>query len=189
MRAAWCRAWRTAPGEAEQATEALSERGAFLGLALSGGVVLSLMVASGLPLATALAILVLLPAALIAMTRIRAESRGPLLDLIGTLTPTLNLTRLAGTRAFSTRDLTAMSLHQWYADFGFNQPMPYGLEALKMADESRRAQRRFFLAAIAAALMGMVGTLAVEMHYAYGLGGRRPSSIRAAGTRPGRGAV
>jgi hypothetical protein len=39
-----------------------------------------------------------------------------------------------------------------------------------MAEETRRAQRRFFIAAVAAAIIGMVGMSVVEMHYAYQMG-------------------
>ncbi len=171
LRGSWHRAiGRRSPSAADDLGEALSARSAFVGLALSLGAVLAFMVASGMSVVTAVCVVALLLVVLLAMTRIRAESGGPLLDMTYYLGPALSLTKVAGTRAFSSRELTSMSLHQWYVEFGFNQPMPYGMEALKMAEESRRAQRQFFVAAVIAAIIGMVGIIFVEMNYAYSWG-------------------
>lgn len=168
LAAAWARA-RRRPSAADDSTEAISYRAAFAGVVVCLGIALAFMVASGMSLTTAFSVLSLLTVMLLAITRLRAESGGPLHDMVY-LGPALTMTKLAGTRAFSPQDLTAMSLHQWYVEYGFNQPQPYGLEALKMAEESRGSQRRFFTASVAAALIGMVGTLVVEMHFAYTLG-------------------
>ncbi len=169
--AAWRRAWnRPDAAGVEPAPEALSERMCFLGLALALAAVVGFLEVMGMSLMTSLAVTLLLLASLIALTRIRAESGGPLLCLGGWMDPAYSLARVFGTGAFSTRELTAISLQHWHVDFGFNQPMPYGMEALKVGGESRRSQRHFFLAAIAAVVVGMVGTLLVEMHFAYGLG-------------------
>ncbi|NIR01350.1 MAG: hypothetical protein GTN78_14320, partial [Gemmatimonadales bacterium] len=100
----------------------------------------------------------------------RAESGGPILGWIPYLNPALMLIRLAGPQAFAPRRLTAMSLHNWYLQYGWDQPMPYGMEALKMAEESRRSQRRFFIAVVAAAAIGIFGTVFVELNFAYRLG-------------------
>jgi len=168
-------AWRRALGlcsaaGVDDSTEAFSYRVTFIGLALSAAVVIAFLLATGMSFRIAVVFLALFLTMLVAITRIRAESGGPLLDMFYYLSPPLMLTKLAGSAAFSPRDLTAMSLQNWHTWIGFNQPMPYGLEALKIADESRRAQRRFFVAAVVAALVGMLGSIVVEMHYAYKLG-------------------
>jgi len=169
LKSAMLSLWRTTPSDAYFDNEALSLRGASIGLLVSTLVVLAFFVASGMSVITAALVLVFMYILLVAITRIRAESGGPLLDFYNLNAP-MGLTSLAGNRAFTAQELTAMSLHQWYVSYGFDQPMPYGLEAMKMAQESRRSQRLFFKACLAAAVIGMLGTLFVEMILAYKYG-------------------
>jgi len=164
LAAAWRRAWHRSGSEFQ--TEALSERAAFLGLALCAVAVLWFLRLTGMSLVISGLWLGLLAAGLVAMTRIRAESGGPLMPS----GPMADLTRLVGTRAFSRQDLVGMALQTWHVRYGFNQPAPYGMEALRMAEASRRSQRRFLVAALVGALIGMVGTIFVELIFAYRLG-------------------
>ncbi len=170
LAAAWRRAWRGSSSEYQ--TEALSERAAFLGLLLCGVAVLWFLRLTGMSLVVSSLWLGLLALGLVAMTRIRAESGGPLLPSgpMAAGSVEADLTRLVGTRAFSRRDLVGMALQRWHLEYGFNQPAPYGMEALRMAEASRQSQRRFLIAALIAALIGIVGTVFVELNFAYRLG-------------------
>jgi hypothetical protein len=170
LTAAWRRAWRGSGSEFQ--TEALSERTAFLGLLLCSAAVLWFLRLTGMSLPVSAVWLALLATGLVAMTRIRAESGGPLLPSgpMAVGAKEADLTRLVGTQAFSRQDLVAMTLQRWHLEYGFNQPAPYGMEALRMAESSRRAQRRFLLAALIAAAIGIVGTVFVELTFAYRLG-------------------
>jgi len=163
-------AWRRAFGRqstADDAAEAFSYRAAFLGMGLCVPALIAFLVASGMSLITAGWWLPMLLVSMLALTRIRAEQGGPLHAMGGSMNPAESVIRVAGSRLFSPRDLTAFSLNQWYAG---SQPMPYGMEALKMAAESRNSQRRVVIAAMVAILVGMVGGVAIQMHHAYTLG-------------------
>lgn len=170
LRSAWQRALgRRRPTPAEQ-SDALSARAAFLGIAVCALGLIIFLRAAGMSWLVAAAVLALTGTLLVAITRIRAESGGPLLDMRSYLAPGQSIPRLVGEGALSRADLTGLALTEWHVTWGFNQPMPYGLEALKMAQESRREQGRFFIAAVAAVIVGMVGTLMLEMHFAYRMG-------------------
>jgi hypothetical protein len=173
LQAAWSRAvGRQSPDD--DAAEALSYRAAFLGLGICFVGLVAFLVASGMSLITAGWWLPVMLVSILALTRIRAEQGGPLHAMGASMNPAESVIRVAGSRLFSPHDLTAFALNQWYAG---SQPMPYGMEALKMAEESRGSQRRVLIAAMAAVLVGMVVGVLIQLHHAYALGGSAQLSL------------
>lgn len=177
LQAAWRRAWgrQSTP---DDAAEALSYRAAFLGIGLCVPALFAFLVASGMSPTTAAWWLPMLLVSILALTRIRAEQGGPLHAMGASMNPADSVIRVAGSRLFSPRDLVAFSLNQWYVGA---QPVPYGMEALKMAGESRTSQRHVLIAVMAALLIGLVGGISIQMHYAYALGGSARLALHAYG--------
>ncbi|MBI3912536.1 MAG: hypothetical protein HY320_16575 [Armatimonadetes bacterium] len=174
--------WRTLPGiqrawrERRRGTGDEEGRvllGALAGFILCSGAVLGFFVAAGITWGASLAILTLTLLVAITLSRIRAEAGpawvfGPYRDVTRALTVGL------GTGAFTEREIAPLSLFRWaYRDVRF-VPMPFHMEALKIADGAGiRKRTAIWIMALATAtgiLLGFyfVWTLSYQLGWGSG---------------------
>jgi hypothetical protein len=170
--------WRTWPGirSAWQQRRAGGEEGRVLlgavaGLAASLGVLLTLLCAAGLSLGTATLALALILLLAVTLSRIRAEAGpawvfGPYRDVTRAMAITL------GAGSFPERELGVLSGFRWVSRDVRFLPMPFHIEALKIADAAglrRRAALGLILLATAVGLL--VGFwMVLTLSYSIGLG-------------------
>ncbi len=155
--------------KADDRAEPLSHRAAVLG-AIAGFVVLIwFSAAAGLRWWLAILVMAIYYALSVAITRMRAQFGAPVHDLhfVG---PDHILPQIAGSRAFSSRDLTVLSLYFWFNRAYRNHPMPFFLEGFKLGERTE-TPRRPQTAAMFAAIVG--GTMAafwamLQLMYSYG---------------------
>ena len=158
--------------EVDDADEPMRYRWAFIGLA--GGLVGLVAFAVVLGLAWWLAVLffLLYLALALAITRMRAELGTPVHDLHFT-GPDWALTDVLGTQGMAPGGLAAFSLFFWFNRAYRCHPMPFQLEAFKMAEQTgaRREMRGWFWALLLAGGFGMLCAFWALLHadYAYGL--------------------
>lgn len=107
-----------------------------------------------------------------ALTRLRAEL-GPPVNELYNMGPDQMLPRLFGTRRLGASNLTMFAMF-----WGFNRahrcnPMPYQLEAFKLAEESKTTQKHLISAMVLASLLGIWVAFwsFLHTHYRYGFGG------------------
>lgn len=174
--------WRTLPGVMHAWRERKRGRGDAEGRTLLGAVVgffgcsavvLAIFVAAGIRWLTAVAILTLIFLLAITLSRIRAEAGpawvfGPYRDL------TRALTIGVGTSAFPEPEIARLSLFRWaYRDVRF-LPMPFHMEAFKIADSvgirKETAAALMFLATAAGLALGFhfVWTLGYQLGWGSG---------------------
>ena len=164
--------------EVDDADEPLRYRWALAGLL--GGLVLLTLFAMGLGLAWWLSVVffLLYLALALAITRMRAELGTPVHDLHFT-GPNWMLTDLLGPRALGTSNLTALSTLYWFNRAYRSQPMPFQLEAFKMAEQTgaRREMRRWFWALLFAGAFGTVCAFWAVLHCYYIFGGQAKVAV------------
>lgn len=116
----------------------------------------------------------------LAITRMRAELGTPMHDLHFT-GPEMIMTRVAGSKAFDTSNLTVFALFFWFNRAYRSHPMPHQLEAFKLAEQTRSDYRKWFWALL------FLGGLAVfvafwailYLMYHYGAEGKSQMSFGA----------
>lgn len=130
--------WRTAiggrplPGEDE---EPLSYRFALWGF-LGGTVgLIAFSVASGMSIVTAISYFIITLTIILTLTRIRAELGLPTIELYQVGADDL-MQNIAGTRAFTTRDLALMSLFFWLDRTHRQLPMPIHGDAMRIGNQA-----------------------------------------------------
>jgi hypothetical protein len=125
--------------------------------------------AAGMQVWVAIVFFVIYYGLAVAITRMRAQFGAPVHDLhfIG---PDTIMPIVGGTRAFTDKDLTIMSLYFWFNRAYRNHPQPFMMEGYKLADRTQSAFKPQVLAQVVAIL---VGTLAafwamLQLMYSYG---------------------
>jgi hypothetical protein len=157
------------PSDADDSGEPISYRAACIGIA-AGYLLLTLFcVAMGMSWWLAIPFFAIFFALSIAITRMRAELGTPVHDLHFT-GPDWTLPELFGTRNFSARDLTQMTIFFWFNRAYRYHPMPHQLEGFKIAERTQSGYRSYFWAMM---LAGAVGALAgfwamLHLNYIYG---------------------
>ena len=121
----------------EDANEALSHRIAVFGLILCILLFMGFCMRAGMSAWVFLVFIGIYMTIVVGITRMRAEM-GPPIHAIGYVTPQYLIVSLLGTRRVEAGNLTVLSLLNWlsgstYAAFR-THPMPYQLEAFKIAD-------------------------------------------------------
>ena len=157
------------PSDMDDRTEALTYRQATLGLLGGTAFLVAFMVWAGMSPLVALAAFGIYFALALAVSRIRAEFGPPVHDLHFS-GPDHILTRVAGTPAFSGRDLTLLSFFFWFNRAYRSHPQPFGIEGLKAAQDTHGSQKMMFWATMLAALVGTVAVFWAYLHLAYSLG-------------------
>ncbi|MDE2126339.1 MAG: hypothetical protein KGJ62_07100 [Armatimonadetes bacterium] len=142
------------PSPLDDSLEPMRYRWAIVGIVIgfSGLVIYSMIL--GMSWWLAIAFFVMYFALAVAITRMRAELGTPIHDLHFT-GPDQVLTRVGGTKVFSTSNLTVMSLYFWFNRAYRGHAMPQQLEAYKMAEQTRSDYRRWHIA------MVVLSTLAI----------------------------
>lgn len=162
------RAWRERNTGSEEARVLL---GSLAGLVLCGGTILAFFVACGLPLWVGALLLVLMLMIAITLSRIRAEAGpawvfGPYRDVTRAIVVTL------GAGSFGTRELVGLSTFRWFTRDVRFLPMPFHMEAFKIADSAgirkRTAMAIMTLATVVGVLLGFYVVLTLS--YQIGLG-------------------
>jgi len=158
--------------EIDDADEPMRYRWAFVGLA--GGLVGLVAFSVALGLAWWLAVLFFLIyfALALAITRMRAELGTPVHDLHFT-GPDWALSDVLGTQGMAPGGMAAFSLFFWFNRAYRCHPMPFQLEAFKMAEQTgaRREMRAWFWALLLAGGFGMLCAFWALLHndYLYGM--------------------
>lgn len=155
--------------EADDSQEAIRYRTALLGFTLSFIGLVVFCVAAGLHLVWAVVFFVLYFLVVLTVARIRAEFGAPVHDLINAA-PEVVLTDAFGPRAFSTSDLTVMSLFYWFSKLHRSDLMPQSIEAMKLGDQDRATRRGMLLAVLAAIHIGALSAFWAMIHQGYALG-------------------
>jgi hypothetical protein len=101
----------------------------------------------------------------LAMTRVRAELGTP--HEIYFVNPRRILITLAGSEAFSSRDLTIISYFYWFNRCYRCHPMPPQLEAFKMAETAHIPNRRLLWAILGVSLFSIGVTFWANLHVVY----------------------
>lgn len=158
--------------EIDDSDEPMRYRWAFVGLA--GGLVglVAFSVALGLSWWLAILFFLIYLALALAITRMRAELGTPVHDLHFT-GPDWALTDVLGTQGMAPGGMAAFSLFFWFNRAYRCHPMPFQLEAFKMAEQSgaRSEMRGWFWALLLAGGFGMLCAFWALLHndYLYGI--------------------
>ncbi len=167
LRLAWRAAWSGAP--ADDAAEPMSYRGAMLGLlAGCGGLILFAMQAGMAPLTAAYYFAILLLIVLV-VARLRAEVGLPTFEFYQVGADEV-LQRVAGTRSWSTGDLTTMSLFFWLSRTHRQFPMQAHVDSLRLGRRVDVNLRGMTLAILLASAVGTVAAFWALLHVTYQVG-------------------
>jgi len=112
----------------------------------------------------------------VAITRMRAQFGAPVHDLhfIG---PDTIMPIIGGTRAFTDKDLTIMSLYFWFNRAYRNHPQPFMMEGYKLADRTNSPFKPQVLAQVVAIVAGTISGFWAMLHLMYGFGARAKSRM------------
>lgn len=160
----------------EDRYEPLPYRWSALGVLVGMGLLMIFCRAMGMSLIVAFAFFIIYFALAVAITRMRAEMGTPVHDLHFT-GPDWTLTELLGTRSFSAKDLSTMSLFFWFNRAYRCHPMPHQLEGFKMAERVQADYRRFFGMFLIAGAFGAFTAFWAMLHLNYHYGARAKSAM------------
>jgi len=112
----------------------------------------------------------------VSITRMRAQFGAPVHDLhfIG---PDTIMPIVGGTRAFSDKDLTVMSLYFWFNRAYRNHPQPFMMEGYKLADRTESPLKPQVLAQVVAILVGILSGFWAMLQLMYSFGARAKSRM------------
>ncbi len=164
----------------DDSREPMRYRTALIGI--FGGMVILVAFSSYLGMVWWVAVLFFLMyfALALAITRMRAELGTPIHDLHFT-GPEMVMTRVAGSKAFSSDNLTAFALFFWFNRAYRGHPMPHQLEAYKLAEQSHSDYRKWNGALLGLGTVGVFVAFWVILHlmYSYGAEGKSRLSFGA----------
>jgi hypothetical protein len=172
-RRTYAKIWRSAlrpERPLEQApVEALSDRGALLGVALGGAGLLAFACAARVTLWVSASFLLLYVAAILVVTRIRAELGPPVHDF-HFMGPDAMIPRIVSTSALRVQDMAFFTFAFSLTRAHRADTMPVGLEGLQMARMRGLEARRMFAAIMLATIVGTISAFWAFEHQAYALG-------------------
>ena len=158
--------------EVDDADEPMRYRWAFVGMAGGLAGLVAFSVALGLSWWLAVLFFLIYFALALAITRMRAELGTPVHDLHFT-GPDWALSDVLGTQGMAPGGLAAFSLFFWFNRAYRCHPMPFQLEAFKMAEQTgaKREMRAWFWALLLAGGFGMLCAFWALLHndYLYGM--------------------
>ncbi len=141
-----------------------------VGLALTGFIALVwFSAAAGMRTWVAIAFFIIYYGLSLSIDRMRAQFGAPVHDLhfVG---PDTILPLAAGSRSFTNNDLTVFSLYFWFNRAYRNHPMPFQLEAYKLADRNESPLRPQFFAQLIAIVGGTFAAFWAMLHLQYSYG-------------------
>jgi len=149
-----------------------SYRVAFWGAVLGFAILVGFLLQAGMPVWASVAFFVLYYLIALCITRMRAQFGPPVHDLhfVG---PDQTLTSVLGSRAFSTRSLTAFTYLYWFNRAYRSHPMPHQMETLKMCQRAEIAPRGIAASMVIAVAVGALAHFWSYLHIAYDLGAAR----------------
>ena len=158
--------------EVDDSDEPMRYRWAFVGMAGGLAGLVAFSVALGLSWWLAVLFFLIYFALALAITRMRAELGTPVHDLHFT-GPDWALSDVLGTQGMAPGGMAAFSLFFWFNRAYRCHPMPFQLEAFKMAEQTgaRREMRAWFWALLLAGGFGMLCAFWALLHndYLYGM--------------------
>ncbi len=163
--------WKCAIGrksELDDADEPLRYRNALLGIVVGLAILIMFCNVLGLSIWIAILFFVLYLALALAITRMRAEMGTPVHDLHFT-GPDWTLSDLLGPRVIGAHGLAVFSLFYFFNRAYRSHPMPFQLEALKMAEVTgrRKEMKGWIFALLLACVVGMVSAFWALLHNTY----------------------
>lgn len=153
------------PGSVDDANEPIPYRWAFVGLVLSAVAIIAFARIAGMAIWVGVLFFAIYFALSVAITRVRAEFGSP--HEIYYVNPHDMMISFVGTRPYSPRSLTVLSLFYWFNRGYRNHPMPNQLEAFKMAEMNGIGNRGLFAALLVTILVSIVATFWANLHLAY----------------------
>ena len=157
------------PSELDDSQEALSYRGAAIGLALGLMALALFCVHAGMTPGMIAAFFAVYLALAVAVTRVRAEFGSPVHDFHMT-GPDRILPMFLGSEGIGRRDLSMFAMFWWFNRAYRSHPMPQQLEGLYLARRTRANARVFFVCLMAVVPVAAISTFWAYMHWAYKLG-------------------
>ena len=158
--------------EIDDSDEPMRYRWAFLGIAGGLTALVAFSVALGMAWWLAILFFLIYLALALAITRMRAELGTPVHDLHFT-GPDWSLSDLLGPQSIAPSSLAVFSLFYWFNRAYRCHPMPFQLEAFKMAEQTgmKREMRAWFWALLLAGGFGMLCAFWALLHndYIYGM--------------------
>lgn len=152
--------------EIDDEDEPIRYRTAFAGLIISSLLLIIFFYKAGMSILAIISFFAIYFVILIAFTRIRAELGPPVLALYQ-IGPEVFITKVAGTRSISPRDLTMFSLLHGISRNYRSKPMPPQLEGFKLAEEANIDNRKLAFLMMASIIIGTVLCFWSFLHAAY----------------------
>ncbi len=163
--------WKCAVGAKatlDDSDEPMRYRWAIVGLVVGVAALVGFSMLLGMTWWVALVFFFLYFAIALAITRMRAEMGTPVHDLHFT-GPDWTLTDLFGPHNLASGNLAVFSMFFWFNRAYRCHPMPFQLEALKMADQTgpKREMRKWVGALLLAGAVGMIAAFWAILHLTY----------------------
>jgi hypothetical protein len=163
--------WRHAIGRGSglDRDEPFPYRVAFWGFAVCAALVVGFSLHLGMRLSTALVYLPLLFATIMVVARLRGELGLPTIELYQVGVDDV-LQRVAGTRAWSRKDLVAWTLNFWLTRTHRQYPMQTYVDAFRLADQCPMSKRSLASVLIAATGLAILASFWAQLHVTYDVG-------------------
>ena len=164
--------WRKAIGRAstlDDSREPMSYRFAVIGIGVGVSCLIGFAHYLGMTWWIGMIFFLMYFALALAITRMRAELGTPIHDLHFT-GPELIMTRVAGSEAFDSGNLTAFAMLFWFNRAYRSHPMPNQLESFKLAEQSRTDYRRWNVALMGLSIVAVFVAFwtILQLMYSYG---------------------
>lgn len=169
LKTIWLLATGQKRNEGEDATEPLPYGLAFWGFLLGAAGLVAFAVIAGMSLMTALLYFGIFLTITLTITRIRAELGLPTIELYQVGGDDI-LQNVAGTRSFSARDLSVMSLFFWLHRTHRQLPMPVHADMMRLADQAPMDKRALSKVVIGASAVAIVAIFWGLLHVSYRTG-------------------
>lgn len=153
----------------DDSNEPISYRTAVSGLIIGGVFLLGFSYQAGMSIWVGIIFFVVYFAIITSITRMRAEMGVPVHDMHNG-GPDLLMSTLFGTRTLGPRNLSVLSLFWFLNRAHYSDPMPYQLEAFKLAERTKTSSRHLFIAICVAAFLGIVVTFWAFLHTSHQVG-------------------
>jgi hypothetical protein len=160
----------------DDSKEPMSYRSALIGIVLGLTCLISFASYLGMTWWVGILFFLIYFALALAITRMRAELGTPIHDLHFT-GPEMILTRVAGSRAFDTQNLTVFALFFWFNRAYRSHPMPHQLEAYKLAEQTRSNLKQWHAALLFLGAFSVFVAFWAMLHLMYDYGAEGKSRM------------
>lgn len=158
------------PSELDDSQEPMRYRAAAWGVVVGTALIVIFCHRAGMSVWVAFSYFFIYFAMSLTISRIRAEL-GPPVQNLRDAGPDSILTNLLGSRAFTKRDLSVMSMFFWINGEAYrSHPMPHQLEGFRLAERAGMSSRRLIVAMMVASGIAVFAAFWGVLHYGYKLG-------------------